>query len=188
MDIPQGHVVRVVGESGTGKTTLLRLLMRFWDPQKGTVEISNTNICDINSACLRANDAFMSQDTYVFHASLRDNIKVAKLDASAEELEAAISAAALQEVIERLPQGLDTMLGTGEAQLSEGERQRMGLARAFLHNAAFMILDEPTSNLDALNEAAILYSLAANTQGKTILLASHRPTMAAISDISISLS
>lgn len=187
VDIPQGQFVRVIGESGTGKTTLLRLFMRFWDAQSGSIRLSDTDIRDINTKSLRRNEAFMAQDTYLFARSLRENLLLANRRATEEELSTAIDAAALTEVIERLPHGLDTSVGKGGVQLSEGERQRVGLARAFLHDAPFMILDEPTSNLDALNEAAILYSLAANTKGKTVLVASHRPTMGALADQTITL-
>ncbi len=171
---PEGEVVGIVGRSGSGKSTLLKLLMRFWKVGGGSVKLSDTDISRINTADLRNMESFVTQDTHLFHDSIRNNLRIAKLDATDEELEAACKKAAVHDFIMTLPQGYDTPVGELGDTLSGGERQRLGLARAFLHDAPLMLLDEPTSNLDSLNEAVILRSLQEGRQGKTVVLVSHR--------------
>lgn len=182
VDIPQGTVVGIVGRSGSGKSTLLKLLMRFWNVQKGSVKISDTEIHEINTANLRDMESFVTQETHLFHDSIRNNIRIAKLDATNEEIEAACKKASVHEFIMSLPNGYDTPVGELGDTLSGGERQRIGLARAFLHDAPLMLLDEPTSNLDSLNEAVILKSLKEERNNKTVVLVSHRQSTMRIVD------
>ena len=173
-EFPAGSIVGIVGRSGSGKSTLLKLLMRFWSVQKGRVSISGTGIGEINTASLRDMESFVTQETHLFHDSIRNNIKIAKLAATDEEIIEACKMASVHDFILSLPEGYDTPVGELGDTLSGGERQRLGLARAFLHDAPLMLLDEPTSNLDSLNEAIILRALHEQRQGKTVVLVSHR--------------
>ena len=182
VDIPKSSVVGIVGRSGSGKSTLLKLLMRFWKVQKGCIKISDTDIENINTADLRDMESFVTQETHLFHDSIKNNLRIAKLDATDEEIEAACKKASVHDFIMTLPLGYDTPVGELGDTLSGGERQRLGLARAFLHNSPFMLLDEPTSNLDSLNEAIILKSLREQKQDKTVVLVSHRQSTMRIAD------
>lgn len=182
-DIKENSVVGIIGKSGSGKSTLLKLLMRFWDVQEGTVSISGTGVNQINTSNLRDMESFVTQETCLFHDSVAANLRIAKLDATQEELEAACKKASIHEFIKKLPQGYETQVGELGDTLSGGERQRLGLARAFLHDAPFMLLDEPTSNLDSLNEAVILKSLEEERNGKTVVLVSHRESTMQIADV-----
>lgn len=174
VEIPKGSVVGIVGRSGSGKSTLLKLLMRFWKVQEGEVKISNHSVGDINTENLRQMESFVTQETHLFHDSIRNNLRIAKLDATEEEMIAACKKASVHDFIMGLPKGYDTPVGELGGTLSGGERQRLGLARAFLHDAPLMLLDEPTSNLDSLNEAVILRSLHEEHGDKTVVLVSHR--------------
>ena len=174
MEIPENRIIGIVGRSGSGKSTLLRLFMRFWQVQQGAVKVSGKAVDEINTTNLRAMESFVTQETHLFHDSIRNNLRIAKLDATDEEIIAACKKASVHEFIMSLPQGYDTMVGELGDTLSGGERQRLGIARAFLHNAPFMLLDEPTSNLDSLNEAVILKSLYEERHGRTVVLVSHR--------------
>ena len=182
VEIPKNQVVGIVGRSGSGKSTLLKLFMRFWQVQEGAVQISGQNVSQINTANLRNMESFMTQETHLFHDSIRSNLKIAKLDATDEEIVAACKKASIHDFILSLPQGYDTPVGELGDTLSGGERQRLGLARAFLHDAPFLLLDEPTSNLDSLNEAVILQSLHQERAGKTVVLVSHRKSTMGIAD------
>lgn len=188
VDIRPGRVVRIAGPSGMGKSTLLKLLMRFWDPQSGCVTISGLDLRDVNTASLRRQQGLMEQDTFLFASTIRENLLVAKADASDEELMAALEKAALRELVERLPQGLDTQLAELGDSLSGGERQRLGLARVFLQDAPLLLLDEPTSNLDALSEASVLKALQENRADKTVVIVTHRASAGAIADDTYTLS
>lgn len=188
VDIRPGRVVRIAGPSGMGKSTLLKLLMRFWDPQSGRVTISGLDLRDVNTASLRSQQGLMEQDTFLFAATIRENLLVAKADASDEELMAALEKAALRELVERLPQGLDTQLAELGDSLSGGERQRLGLARVFLQDAPLLLLDEPTSNLDVLSEASVLKALQENRADKTVVIVTHRASAGAIADDTYTLS
>lgn len=181
-EFPAGSVIGISGRSGSGKSTLLKLLMRFWDTGSGSITLSDTNIREINTGDLRDMESFVTQDTHLFHDSIRNNLRIAKLDATDEEIEAACRKAAVHDFIMTLPQGYDTPVGELGDTLSGGERQRLGLARAFLHDAPLMLLDEPTSNLDSLNEAIILKSLHEQRDGKTVVLVSHRASTMRIAD------
>ena len=180
--IPKHSVVGIVGRSGSGKSTLLKMLMRFWDVQKGSVTLSGTRVADINTKNLREMEGFVTQETHLFHDSIKNNLRIAKLDATDEEIEAACKKASVHDFILTLPKGYDTSVGELGDTLSGGERQRLGLARAFLHDAPFLLLDEPTSNLDSLNEAVILKSLHEERDGKTVVLVSHRQSTMRIAD------
>ena len=180
--IPENAVVGIVGRSGSGKSTLLKLLMRFWKVQKGSVELSGRSVEEINTKNLRELESFVTQETQLFHDSIKNNLRIAKLSATDEEIEAACKKASVHDFIMTLPKGYDTPVGELGDTLSGGERQRLGLARAFLHDAPFMLLDEPTSNLDSLNEAVILKSLREERAGKTVVLVSHRQSTMRIAD------
>lgn len=182
VEIPKHAVVGIVGRSGSGKSTLLKLLMRFWNVQKGSVKISCEEIAQINTANLREMESFVTQETHLFHDSIKNNLRISKLDATDEEIETACKKASVHDFIMALPRGYDTPVGELGDTLSGGERQRLGLARAFLHDAPFLLLDEPTSNLDSLNEAVILKSLHEEREGKTVVLVSHRQSTMRVAD------
>ena len=182
LSVPKGAVIGISGKSGSGKSTLLKLLMRFWNVRSGSVKLSDVEIGEINTTNLRNLEGFMTQETHLFHDSIRNNLRIAKLDATDAEIEAACKKASVHDFILSLPQGYDTPVGELGDTLSGGERQRLGLARAFLHNAPFMLLDEPTSNLDSLNEAVILKSLHEQRADKTVVLVSHRQSTMRIAD------
>lgn len=186
LHIPQHQIVGITGRSGSGKSTLLKLLMRFWDTDLGKVEISGENIKGINTASLRAAESFVEQDTVLFHDSIEENVKIANRNATREQVVAACKKASIHDFIMTLPQGYDTPVGELGDTLSGGERQRLGVARAFLHDAPFILLDEPTSNLDSLNEAVILRSLAEERAAKTVVLVSHRASTMRIADTTYS--
>ena len=186
LEVPQNSVIGITGRSGSGKSTLLKLMMRFWDTDLGKVELSGVNIKKINTASLRSVESFVEQDTVLFHDSIEENLRIANQNATHEQVVGACKKASIHDFIMTLPQGYDTPVGELGSTLSGGERQRLGLARMFLHDAPFVLLDEPTSNLDALNEAAVLRALAGNRAGKTVLLVSHRPSAAAIADATYS--
>ncbi len=182
VELPKNSVVGIVGKSGSGKSTFLKLLMRFWRVDNGSINISGHDIEHINTDNLRRMEGFVTQETQLFHDTIRNNLLIAKLDAAQEELEAACKKASVHDFIMSLPDGYDTQVGELGDTLSGGERQRIGLARAFLHNAPFMLLDEPTSNLDSLNEAVILKALNDGRENKTIVLVSHRESTMRIAD------
>lgn len=180
--LPENRIIGISGKSGSGKSTLLKLLMRFWNVNKGSVKISGVNVNEINTENLRDMESFVTQETQLFHDTIENNIRIARLDASRDAIIETCKKASLHEFIMSLPNGYDTQVGELGETLSGGERQRIGLARAFLHNASFMLLDEPTSNLDSLNEAVILKSLKESSDGKTVVLVSHRVSTMRICD------
>lgn len=183
MKFPENKIVGVIGKSGSGKSTLLKLLMRFWKTTSGTVNISGTNIENINTANLRDMESYMTQETQLFKDTIANNIRIGRLDATDDEVIAACKKASIHDFIMTLPNTYETQVGELGETLSGGERQRIGLARAFLHDAPFMLLDEPTSNLDSLNEAVILRSLKEESAGKTVVLVSHRASTMRIADV-----
>lgn len=182
LDVPKQGILGIVGKSGSGKSTLLKLLMRFWDVDSGKLAIADRKIGKINTEDLRRMQGYMIQETHLFCDSIAENIRIAKLDATREEIEEACKKASIHDFILSLPQGYDTPVGELGDTLSGGERQRIGLARAFLHDAPMMLLDEPTSNLDSLNESVILRSLREERGDKLILLVSHRDSAMRIAD------
>ncbi len=182
ISLPKGKIIGIHGKSGSGKSTLLKLFMRFWDADKGAVNISGTNVKDINTKNLRDMEAYVTQETYLFHDTIANNIKIAKPEASQEEIIEAAKKASLHSFIEKFPKGYDTQVGELGDTLSGGERQRIGIARAFLHQAPLLMLDEPTSNLDSLNEGMILKALKEECREKTVVLVSHRQSTMKIAD------
>lgn len=172
----------ILGKSGCGKSTLLKLLMRFFTIDKGSIEYGNKNVNDIKTSSLRSNIAYVTQETFLFQDTIENNIKVAKENATREEVQQACKKASIHNFIESLPNGYDTMLAELGDSISGGERQRIGLARAFLHNGNIILLDEPTSNIDSLNESVILNSIKNESEGKTIILVSHRQSTMGIAE------
>ena len=217
LSIPENKIIGIVGESGCGKSTLLKLLMRFWAVQKGRIGIVGEdmtagpgsdqsadagtptagrasgrrrpvmNIDAINTSDLRDMESYMTQDTQMFKDTIANNIRIARRDAPQEEVEAACRKASLHDWVMTLPDGYETNVGELGDTLSGGEKQRIGLARTFLHDAPFMLLDEPTSNLDSLNEAVILKALREEAKGKTVLIVSHRKSTMRVADSEISM-
>lgn len=182
MDIPEKGIIGIVGKSGSGKSTLLKLLMRFWDVKNGSITISDENIQKTNTCSLRNNESFVTQDTVLFHDSIKNNLLIARPSATDEEVAAACKKASIHDFITSLKDGYDTNIGELGETLSGGERQRIGIARAFLHDAPLILLDEPTSNLDSLNEAVILKALKESCDEKAVLLVSHRKSTMCIAD------
>ena len=182
LKIPKNSITGIVGCSGSGKSTLLKLFMRFWDVKESSIKISDEDVSKINTSNLRNMESFVSQETHLFHDSIKNNLLIAKLDASDEEIVEACKKAAIHDFILTLPKGYDTPVGELGDTLSSGQKQRIGLARAFLHNAPFMLLDEPTSNLDSLNEGTILKAINEEKEDRTIVLVSHRQSTMRIVD------
>ena len=172
----------ILGKSGCGKSTLLKLLMRFYETDGGNIRYGVDNVNAINTDSLRKHIAYVTQETFLFHDTIENNIKVAKADATREEVIEAAKKASVHEFICSLPNGYETNVAELGSSLSGGERQRIGIARAFLHDCEVIFLDEPTSNIDSLNEGMILKSLQAEKAEKTILLVSHRRSTMGIAD------
>ncbi len=185
----KGKLIGVHGQSGTGKSTMLKLLMRFWDTDSGQIKISGQDIKNLNTKNLRNMEAYITQETYIFNGTIAQNISLETEPEhfTREQIIEAAKKASLHDFIISLPKGYDTKTGELGSMLSGGERQRIGLARAFLYDAPFMLLDEPTSNLDSLNEAVILKSLKDSAEGKTMVLVSHRKSTLASADYQIDL-
>lgn len=184
-EIPTAKTIGLYGRSGSGKSTLLKLLMRFWDVDTGSISLSNINIKKINTKLLRMKQSYMTQETHLFHDTIFENIRIAKRDATKEEVMDACKKASIHEHIMSLPQGYETNASELGSSLSGGEKQRIGLARAFLHDSPLLLLDEPTSNLDSLNEAVILEALTKVKDTKSIILVSHRASTMKLADVVI---
>ena len=180
--IHKGDKLALIGESGIGKSTFVKLLMRFWDVSGGTLSIDGKNIKNIPTNALRASQTLVSQETYLFDESILDNIRLGNSDATREEVILAAKKASIHDFIMSLPEGYDSKVGELGSSVSSGEKQRIGLARAFLRQSDLLILDEPTSNLDTLNEAEILKAIKENSDNQTIVLISHRKSTTAICD------
>ncbi|MCR4940452.1 MAG: ABC transporter ATP-binding protein/permease [Treponemataceae bacterium] len=181
----KGKLIGIHGESGSGKSTLLKLLMRFWDVDKGSIRIGGEDIKTLRTENLRAMQSYITQDTYIFNGTIAQNISLGADCFTQAQVEEAAKKASLHDFVVSLPKGYDTKTGELGSSLSGGERQRIGLARAFLYDAPFMLLDEPTSNLDSLNEAVILKSLKEEREkdsSKTMVLVSHRKSTLASAD------
>ena len=182
MHAEKGEIVGIVGESGCGKSTFLKLLLRFWEKKGGRIDYNGIDVDDINTASLLDNVTMVSQTTWLFDESIEDNLKIAKPNATQEEIENACKRASVHDLIMSLPEGYKTQVGAMGDNLSAGEKQRIGLARAFLKGSQLILLDEPTSNVDAINEGMILKSLAEQKSKKSIILVSHRESTMAIAD------
>lgn len=182
LDISKGCILGIHGRSGSGKSTLLKLFMRFWDVQAGSVQISRRDVRNINISNLRQMESFVTQETVIFHDSIEANIAVGKPGATRKEVIRAAKKASIHDFIQTLPKGYDTLVEELGDSLSGGEKQRIGIARAFLHDGPFLLLDEPTSNLDSLNEGIILKALKEEKEERTVLLVSHRQSTMNIAD------
>ena len=182
LSVKKGEILGIHGRSGSGKSTLLKLLMRFYDPKSGSIKINCETLPNINTCSLRDNMAYITQQTYIFNETIEENIRLARRDATLEEIMEAAKKASIHDFILSLPEGYQTKMTELGGNLSDGEKQRIGIARAFLHNAPIILLDEPTSNLDSLNEAMILKSLLNVKAEKLIILVSHRQSTMAICD------
>ena len=182
LQLAKGQILGIHGRSGSGKSTLLKLLMRFYDPQQGQIRINGEPLANINTASLRDNMAYITQQTYIFNDTIEENIRLAHRSATQEQIIEAAKQASIHDFIMSLPEGYQTKMTELGGNLSDGEKQRIGIARAFLHNAPIILLDEPTSNLDSLNEAIILQSLRNVKADKLIVLVSHRQSTMAICD------
>ncbi len=178
----EGRITGILGRSGCGKSTLLKLMMRFFETGSGTISYGGRNVSDINTADLRKHIAYVEQETFLFHDTVRDNIRLGKTGVTDEQIEAAARKASLHDFVMSLPEGYDTRLSELGDSLSGGERQRIGIARAFLHDPDVILLDEPTSNLDSLNESVILKALKEEAAEKTVVLVSHRKSTMGIAD------
>ena len=182
LSVKKGEILGIHGRSGSGKSTLLKLLMRFYDPKSGSIKINGETLPNINTRSLRDNMAYITQQTYIFNETIEENIRLARRDVKLEEIMEAAKKASIHDFILSLPEGYQTKMTELGGNLSDGEKQRIGIARAFLHNAPIILLDEPTSNLDSLNEAMILKSLLNVKAEKLIILVSHRQSTMAICD------
>ena len=183
LKLQPGKIAGIHGASGSGKSTLLKLLMRFWDVQDGSVSVDGTDVRKIPTKHLRDMESYVTQETHLFHDSIANNIAIAKPEASREEIMEAAKKASIHDFITTLPKGYDTEVGELGDTLSGGEKQRIGIARAFLHECPLILLDEPTSNLDSLNEGIILKSLKESAKKKTVVLVSHRVSTMNVADV-----
>lgn len=183
LKLQPGKITGIHGASGSGKSTLLKLLMRFWDVQDGNVSVDGTDVRKIPTKHLRDMESYVTQETHLFHDSIANNIAIAKPGASREEIMEAAKKASIHDFIMTLPKGYDTEVGELGDTLSGGEKQRIGIARAFLHECPLILLDEPTSNLDSLNEGIILKSLKESAKKKTVVLVSHRVSTMNVADV-----
>ena len=182
MHAQKGEIIGIVGESGCGKSTFLKLLLRFWERSGGEINYDNTDIDKINTDSLLKNVTMVSQSTYLFEETIEDNLRIAKPNATMEEIENACKMASVHDFIMTLPDGYKTQVGALGDNLSAGEKQRIGLARAFLRGSELILLDEPTSNVDSINEGIILRALKEQKNKKSIILVSHRESTMAIAD------
>lgn len=183
LDIPAGKILGIHGASGSGKSTLLKLLMRFWDVNSGALHVDGEDVRKIPTKHLRDMESYVTQETHLFHDSIANNIAIGKPDATREEIMEAARKASIHDFIIRLPKGYDTEVGELGDTLSGGEKQRIGIARAFLHDSPFLLMDEPTSNLDSLNEGSILKSLRESAEEKTVVLVAHRKSTMNVADV-----
>ncbi len=182
MHAEKGEIVGIIGESGCGKSTFLKLLLRFWEKDGGDIDYNGTDVDEINTESLFSNVTMVSQSTYLFEETVEDNLRIAKADATDDEIENACRMASVHDFIKTLPDGYKTMVTALGDNLSAGEKQRLGLARAFLRGSSLILLDEPTSNVDSINEGIILDALRKQKNKKSIILVSHRESTMAIAD------
>ncbi len=183
LDISAGKILGIHGASGSGKFTLLKLLMRFWDVNSGALHVDGEDVRRIPTKHLRDMESYVTQETHLFHDSIANNIAIGKPGATREEIMEAARKASIHDFIMRLPKGYDTEAGELGDTLSGGEKQRIGIARAFLHDSPFLLMDEPTSNLDSLNEGIILKSLRESAEEKTVVLVPHRKSTMNVADV-----
>lgn len=182
LSVNLGEIIGIKGSSGNGKSTLLKLIMRFWDKSSGEIRMDNIELHDINAGSLKENVTLISQTTHLFHGTIAENLRIAKSDATNDELVSACQKANIHDLIESLENGYDTVIGGKNIGVSSGEAQRIGLARAFLRDAKLILLDEPTGNVDCINEGIILKSIVENARDKAIILVSHRDSTLSIAN------
>ncbi|MFI3206329.1 MAG: ABC transporter ATP-binding protein, partial [Clostridia bacterium] len=182
LSVKTSEIIGIKGASGNGKSTLLKLIMRFWDKTSGKILLDNTEIKDVNTQSLKENVTLISQSTYLFAGTIKENIKIAKLNASDKELITACKKANIHDLIMSLENGYDSQIGEKNSGLSSGEAQRIGLARAFLRDAKLILLDEPTGNVDCINEGIILKSIIENAKDKAVIIVSHRNSSLSIAN------
>jgi ATP-binding cassette subfamily C protein CydC len=180
--LPQGHCVVLVGASGAGKSTIANLLLRFWDYQEGHILLGGRELRSLSQDEVRRLFSTVTQDTHLFNTTIRQNLLIARHDASEEEMMRAARQARIDDFIQSLPRGYDTDIGEQGQRLSGGERQRLAIARALLKDAPILLLDEPTANLDAVTERAIMHTLRTLIPGRTTLLITHRLTYLDMAD------
>jgi len=183
MEFPKNKIVGIQGKSGCGKSTLLKLFMHFWKADSGVMSISGTDLLKINTCELRKIESYVTQETVLFHDTIENNIRIAKQNATLEEIQSACKKAAIHDFIMELPLGYQTQVAELGDNFSGGERQRLGLARAFLHDGDFILLDEPTSNLDSYNEHEIMKAVKESSEGKTVVIVSHRDSTFEYADL-----
>ena len=188
LDVGPGVLVALTGPSGCGKSTLLAILLGLIQPDSGTVTVGGVDLASLDPEAWRSRVGWVPQHPHIFAATIADNIRLGRQSASPEDLVEAVSAAGLTGLIGRLPEGLDTRVGEGGAGISAGERQRIGLARAFLRDAPLLLLDEPTANLDGQTEAEIVEAVRRLGRGRTVVMVAHRPALVALADRVIDLS
>lgn len=174
LDINRGEILGISGKSGCGKSTILKLMMRFYDPDKGEILKNDVNLKDINTKNLRKTQTYINQDTYLFKGIILDNIIIGKENASLDEVKIACKKASIHDFISDLDKGYDTRVDDIGNSLSTGERQRISLARGFLKNPSLLLLDEPTANIDSLNESVVLKSILKESKDKSVVLVSHK--------------
>jgi len=187
LKIEKNKILAITGKSGAGKSTLLKLMMRFWETKAGKIMVSNEDINTINTQSLRQNQSYLTQDPIMFNETIAENIRIGKIDATQKDIEAAAKKASIHDFIISLDKGYETVSGELGDRLSSGEKQRINLARLFLHDAPLILLDEPTSNVDSLNEGIILKSLKESSANKTVVLVSHRESTKGIADLQINI-
>lgn len=182
LSVNVGEIVGIKGSSGNGKSTLLKLIMRFWDKDSGELNLQGVDVADVKAHSLKHNITLISQTTYLFSGTIKENLRIAKANATLEDMVSACKKANIHDLIMSLPYGYDTAIGGTNIGLSSGEAQRIGLARAFLSDAKLILLDEPTGNVDCINEGIILKSIVENTKDKAVILVSHRDSSLSIAD------
>lgn len=182
LSVKKGEIIGIKGSSGNGKSTLLKLIMRFWDKNSGEINLENVELHNINASSLKENVTLVSQTTYLFHGTIEENLRIAKKDATESELISACKKANIHEFISSLEKGYNTIIGGNNARVSSGEAQRLGLARAFLRDTNLILLDEPTGNVDCINEGIILKSIVENAHDKAMIIVSHRDSTLSIAD------
>lgn len=183
INFPKNKIIGIQGKSGCGKSTLLKLFMHFWEADSGTLSISGTDVTKINTDCLKKIESYVTQETVLFHDTIENNLRIAKQNATLEEIQDACKKAAIHDFIMELPLGYQTQVAELGDNFSGGERQRLGLARAFLHDGDFLLLDEPTSNLDSYNEHEIMKAVKQESEGKTVVIVSHRDSTFEFADM-----
>ena len=180
LTVNKGEIIGIIGDSGCGKSTLLKLLLRFYNVKDNSIKYNDIDINNIDTSSLLNNVTLVSQSTYLFDDTILNNLKIANQNATLDQIKLACKKASIDQFIESLKDGYNTKVGQLGSNISAGEKQRLGLARAFICNANLILLDEPTSNVDSINEGIILNSIKNECKDKTVILVSHRKSTMAI--------